>query len=160
MKFSDNLVCNLQFLYTIVLSLTTVTYVQQVLDKIKDLQYGSLATVVGRYYAMDRDKRFERNKIAFEGMVQGIGETATPDTVIEVKIICYDIRSHFFNFVSKYAFLTQVIKKRYEAKGNACQTDEFLKPIIVDPDGHIQGILTLHYVLANRTCLSFVVADL
>jgi bisphosphoglycerate-independent phosphoglycerate mutase (AlkP superfamily) len=64
--------------------LSTVTYVQQVLDKIKELQYGSLALVVGRYYAMDRDKRFERNKIAFEGMVQGIGEVATPETVIEV----------------------------------------------------------------------------
>ena len=64
--------------------LSTVTYVQQVLDKIKELQYGSLALVVGRYYAMDRDKRFERNKIAFEGMVQGIGEVARPETVIEV----------------------------------------------------------------------------
>ncbi|XP_028391357.1 2,3-bisphosphoglycerate-independent phosphoglycerate mutase-like [Dendronephthya gigantea] len=99
-----------------------VTYVQQVLDKIKELQYGSLALVVGRYYAMDRDKRFERNKIAFEGMVQGIGETATPDTVIEV------------------------IKKRYDAKGDDCQTDEFLKPIIVDPDGRIQDGDTLVFI--------------
>ena len=67
----------------------TVTYVQQVLDKIKELQYGSLASVVGRYYAMDRDKRFERNKIAFEGLVQGIGEVATPETIIEVCIIYF-----------------------------------------------------------------------
>ena len=37
--------------------------------------------------------------------------------------------------------LLQVIKKRYEAEGDNCQTDEFLKPIIVDPDGRIQGIL-------------------
>ena len=37
----------------------------------------------------------------------------------------------------------QVIKKRYEAEGDDCQTDEFLKPIIVDPDGRIQGIWTL-----------------
>ncbi len=37
-------------------------------------------------------------------------------------------------------FLIQVIKKRYEAEGDACQTDEFLKPIIVDPDGRIEGI--------------------
>lgn len=61
-------------------------YVQQVLDKIKELEYGSLALVVGRYYAMDRDKRFERNKIAYEGMVQGIGEVATASTVIEVGV--------------------------------------------------------------------------
>lgn len=38
--------------------------------------------------------------------------------------------------------LIQVIKKRYEAKGDDCQTDEFLKPIVVDPDGRIQGIQT------------------
>lgn len=64
--------------------LFTAAYVQQVLDKINELHYGSLALVVGRYYAMDRDKRFERNKIAYEGMVQGIGEEASPDTVIDV----------------------------------------------------------------------------
>ena len=66
--------------------LSAVTYVQQVLDKIKELQYSSLALVVGRYYAMDRDKRFERNKIAFEGLVQGIGEVASPETVVDVRI--------------------------------------------------------------------------
>jgi hypothetical protein len=68
-------------------TLLTVTYVQQLLDKLKELQYGSLALVVGRYYAMDRDKRFERNKIAFEGLVQGIGEVATPETVVEVCLV-------------------------------------------------------------------------
>ena len=36
-------------------------------------------------------------------------------------------------------FYYKVIKKRYNAEGNDCQTDEFLKPIIVDPDGRIQG---------------------
>ena len=36
-------------------------------------------------------------------------------------------------------FLIQVIKKRYNAEGDDCQTDEFLKPIILDPDGRIQG---------------------
>lgn len=48
------------------------------------LGYGSLATLIGRYYAMDRDKRFERNKLAFEGMTQGIGECVSPDQVISV----------------------------------------------------------------------------
>ena len=64
-----------------------VTYVQQVLDKLKELNYGSLATVVGRYYAMDRDKRWERIKIAYEGLVQGIGEATTPDQLIEVEAL-------------------------------------------------------------------------
>ncbi len=35
---------------------------------------GKLATVIGRYYAMDRDKRWERVKLAYDAMVNGIGE--------------------------------------------------------------------------------------
>ena len=54
------------------------------MDKLKELHYGSIATVTGRYYAMDRDKRHERNKIAYEGLVQGIGEETTPDNLIKV----------------------------------------------------------------------------
>jgi 2,3-bisphosphoglycerate-independent phosphoglycerate mutase len=64
-----------------------VEYVQQVIDKLKELNYGSLATVMGRYYAMDRDKRWERIKIAYEGLVQGTGETTTLDKVIDVSIL-------------------------------------------------------------------------
>jgi 2,3-bisphosphoglycerate-independent phosphoglycerate mutase len=39
-----------------------------------DLNYGKVATIIGRYYAMDRDKRWERVKIAFEALTQGTGE--------------------------------------------------------------------------------------
>ena len=34
---------------------------------------GKIATITGRYYAMDRDKRWERVKLAYDGMVKGIG---------------------------------------------------------------------------------------
>ncbi|MBC7423995.1 MAG: 2,3-bisphosphoglycerate-independent phosphoglycerate mutase, partial [Ferruginibacter sp.] len=34
---------------------------------------GNIATITGRYYAMDRDKRWERVKLAYDGMVNGIG---------------------------------------------------------------------------------------
>ena len=34
---------------------------------------GELASVTGRYYAMDRDNRWERIKIAYDGLVNGIG---------------------------------------------------------------------------------------
>ncbi len=37
---------------------------------------GSIATVTGRYYAMDRDKRWERIKIAYDALVKGIGKHA------------------------------------------------------------------------------------
>ena len=38
---------------------------------------GEIATITGRYYAMDRDKRWERVKFAYDVMVNGVGETTT-----------------------------------------------------------------------------------
>jgi 2,3-bisphosphoglycerate-independent phosphoglycerate mutase len=87
-----------------------VGFCQQTLDFLKEQEYGELATVCGRYYAMDRDKRWERLKVAYEALVGGVGEVATKDTVIDV------------------------IKKRYENE----ETDEFLKPIILSDDGRFK----------------------
>ncbi len=42
-----------------------------------DKTTGKIASVSGRYYAMDRDKRWERVKLAYDAMVNGIGATAT-----------------------------------------------------------------------------------
>src|SRR5206468_9418584 len=39
---------------------------------------------VGRYYAMDRDKRWERTKIAYDAMVHGVGDPA-PDPVTAIR---------------------------------------------------------------------------
>lgn len=36
---------------------------------------GKLATIIGRYYAMDRDKRWERIKLAYDAMTKGVGKT-------------------------------------------------------------------------------------
>ena len=53
------------------------------LDFIKELQLhlnnttGKIATVSGRYYAMDRDKRWERVKLAYDALVNGKGQKAT-----------------------------------------------------------------------------------
>jgi 2,3-bisphosphoglycerate-independent phosphoglycerate mutase len=53
------------------------------LGYVKDLQRhlnettGKIASVSGRYYAMDRDKRWERVKLAYDALVNGIGEKAT-----------------------------------------------------------------------------------
>ena len=73
---------------------------------IKDLQdylhqsVGEIASVTGRYYAMDRDKRWERVKLAYDAMVHGIGEASTD------------------------------IVKSIEASYASGVTDEFIKPII------------------------------
>ncbi len=42
----------------------------------KPLSTGTIATVIGRYYAMDRDKRWERVKVAYDALVSGVGEPA------------------------------------------------------------------------------------
>ncbi|MBK7939601.1 MAG: 2,3-bisphosphoglycerate-independent phosphoglycerate mutase [Lewinellaceae bacterium] len=60
-----------------------------------------IASVVGRYYAMDRDKRWERVKLAYDLLVNGQGEVVTD--------------------------LPAAIQKSYEVG----VTDEFLKPIVV-----------------------------
>lgn len=86
-------------------------YAKDLLAFLEKEKYGQLATIVGRYYAMDRDKRWERVKIAVEGLVGGEGE-AGEDAV-------------------------KAIEERY-AKD---ETDEFLKPIIVNgEEGRIKGM--------------------
>lgn len=74
---------------------------QQLLDQMKEIGIGKVATVVGRYYAMDRDKRWERIEVGMNALCIGEGEESN-DPV-------------------------KTIQERYE-KG---ETDEFLKPIIV-----------------------------
>ncbi|CAK5282637.1 unnamed protein product [Mycena citricolor] len=77
-------------------------YVEALAEVTKKLEYGEIATYVGRYYAMDRDKRWERVKIAVDGLVGGVGEEGTD--------------------------LVKAIKSNYEKD----VTDEFMKPIIVN----------------------------
>ncbi len=62
---------------------------------------GEIASVCGRYYAMDRDKRWERVKLAYDLLVNGVGE-ATTDPIAAM-----------------------------QASYDACVTDEFIKPIAV-----------------------------
>lgn len=50
--------------------------VQEINERLKNLQLGEIATVSGRYYAMDRDRRWERTKKAYESIVLGKGMQA------------------------------------------------------------------------------------
>ena len=70
---------------------------------------GKIASIVGRYYAMDRDKRWERVKVAYDLLVNGIGEAATD--------------------------MVAAMEKSY-AEG---VTDEFVKPVVnANVDGKIK----------------------
>ncbi|MGG5252048.1 2,3-bisphosphoglycerate-independent phosphoglycerate mutase [Neobacillus sp. SM06] len=56
---------------------TAETYIQQTLDKMKEYGVGEFATISGRYYSMDRDKRWERVEKSYRAMVYGEGPAYT-----------------------------------------------------------------------------------
>ena len=77
-------------------------YLQQVIDKFEDLGLGQVATVGGRYYGMDRDKRWERTERHYQAMVNGVGEKVDSPVA--------------------------AIRKSYQAG----VTDEFIEPVVVN----------------------------
>jgi len=80
-------------------------YIEQ-LEKHLAKSAGSLATIIGRYYAMDRDKRWERVKLAYDLLVHGKGEAFTSGS--------------------------EAMQLRYDNN----ITDEFITPLVaVDKDG-------------------------
>jgi 2,3-bisphosphoglycerate-independent phosphoglycerate mutase len=63
-----------------------VRYLEALHRAMNDLGVGQLATVSGRYYAMDRDRRWERERLTFDAMVKGTAEGgAYSDAVARVK---------------------------------------------------------------------------
>jgi 2,3-bisphosphoglycerate-independent phosphoglycerate mutase len=77
-------------------------YIRQLQQKMHELGLGEIATIVGRYYAMDRDNRWERIELAFRALVHGEAETKTSDPVA-------------------------ALQQSYEQG----ITDEFVKPIVI-----------------------------
>ena len=88
-----------------------IRYLGELEDVISRLRTGRVATVSGRYFAMDRDKRWDRTKLAYDAIVRGSAQTTASSPVA-------------------------AIRASYEAG----TTDEFVKPIvIVDGDRHAVG---------------------
>lgn len=50
-----------------------INYLREIDDFIKDEGIGKISTIIGRFYAMDRDKRWDRIKIAYDMLTSGIG---------------------------------------------------------------------------------------
>ncbi len=69
--------------------------IKELMEKMKEIGVGSIATVSGRYYAMDRDKRWERTKLAYDAFTLGKGnESNNPILTIE-KSYSEDITDEF-----------------------------------------------------------------
>ncbi|MGC1292807.1 MAG: 2,3-bisphosphoglycerate-independent phosphoglycerate mutase, partial [Candidatus Acidiferrales bacterium] len=62
-----------------------IAFLQQLQKKMNELGLGKIATVSGRYYAMDRDNRWERIQRAYDAMVHGRAEAKFPDAVSALK---------------------------------------------------------------------------
>src|SRR6516225_12351957 len=60
-------------------------FVRELQQKMRELGVGEIATVVGRYYAMDRDNRWERIALAYRAMTHGEAETRMSDPVVALQ---------------------------------------------------------------------------
>ncbi len=65
-----------------------INYVAELEKKMAEIGLGQIATISGRYYAMDRDKRWERVELAYQALVEGSGEQA--DTALQAVQASYD----------------------------------------------------------------------
>ena len=65
-----------------------VTYIDQMEKFLSDVPNAQIGTVSGRYYAMDRDKRWERVKLAYDALTLGIGRQKS--SAIEAVEYAYD----------------------------------------------------------------------
>ncbi|MBZ5528268.1 MAG: 2,3-bisphosphoglycerate-independent phosphoglycerate mutase [Acidobacteriia bacterium] len=59
-------------------------FLKKLQQKVNELHCGEIATIVGRYYAMDRDNRWERVKLAYDAMVHGQAETRSDDPIAAI----------------------------------------------------------------------------
>lgn len=83
-----------------------MSYVQELMQRCQEIGVGEIATLMGRYYAMDRDKRWERVEKAYNALTQGEGILTTDPLA--------------------------ALKEEYDKN----VTDEFIEPIILtNPDG-------------------------
>ena len=59
-------------------------YLQEIIDKIDEIGIGEISTIIGRYFSMDRDNRWDRTEEAYRAMAHGEGEKfSSPEEVIE-----------------------------------------------------------------------------
>lgn len=86
-------------------------FVEELQEKMKEIGVGEIATVMGRYYAMDRDNRWERVERAYQAMTEGIGEKAASGA--------------------------RGVQASYDARN----TDEFVVPTVIEKDGKPTAVI-------------------
>jgi len=94
-----------------------LVYMQGLLQKLKELGVGKVATVSGRYYAMDRDQRWDRVQLAYDVYTQGKGLSA----------------------VDPELAISEAYKRVTEE--NKPESDEFILPTVIVENGQPVGLL-------------------
>lgn len=90
---------------------SALSYIKEIQDYMDEKQVGKIATVSGRYYAMDRDNRWERVKLAYDALVEGVGIDGLN--------------------------ALDAVQKSYDDEKN----DEFVLPIVIKEDGKPVGTI-------------------
>lgn len=90
---------------------SALEFVEDIENYMKEVGVGKIASLSGRYYAMDRDKRWERVQLAYEAMVNGKGNTANS------------------------------AKEAIEASYAEDKNDEFVVPTVIVEDGKPLGLI-------------------
>ena len=81
-----------------------VDYVRALENKFKELGIGKISTIIGRFYSMDRDKRYDRVEAAYNAMTLGEGK--------------------------RFKTAERAVENSYECQ----EFDEFIKPIVIVDD--------------------------
>jgi len=84
-------------------------FIKELEAKMAEIGVGKIATISGRYYAMDRDNRWERVELAYKALTEGVGETAVT--------------------------AAECMENSYAAGVN----DEFVLPTVIDANGVIKA---------------------
>lgn len=83
-------------------------YIKEFEKESRKIGVGTLATLMGRFYAMDRDNNYDRIKVAYDALIKGIGEkTSNP---------------------------TKAVEKAYKSMDDP--SDQYVKPIIIVDNKH------------------------
>lgn len=70
-------------------------YLEELENKLGEIGIGKIATVSGRYYSMDRDKRWDRTRLAYDALTIGVGNTAGSSNEIINKSYADEVTDEF-----------------------------------------------------------------
>ena len=122
-------------------------YIQELEAKMAEIGVGKIATISGRFYAMDRDNRWERVQLAYDALTKGIGETAVSATACMEASYAKDVNDEF---VVPTIIVPERIKENdsvifYNFRPDRAReiTRAFCDPTF---DGFQRDFMPLHYV--------------